>query len=129
MDSIANMLITIKNGGNAGKKSVFVPHSRYKADIARALFQEGYIKAYAHKKMKNGDQLEIDLMYSKDDTPRINQVKRVSKSSRRLYAGVKDIQSVKQGRGAVFFSTPKGILTGEQARKEHVGGEILFEIW
>jgi len=128
MDKIADMLVAIKNGGNAGKKSVDVPYSGYRMDIARALFQEGYIKSYTQKKLKSGDALEIDLLY-KNNTPRITQVKRISKPSRRLYTNAKHIESVKQGFGAVFVSTPKGILTGKQARKEMVGGELLFEIW
>lgn len=128
MDKIADMLVTIKNGGRAGKTSVSIPYSAYKADIARALFGEGYIKSYTQKKLKKGDQLEIDILYTKNK-PRITEVKRISKPSRRLYTGVKSISPVKQGFGAVFLSTPKGIMTGKQAQKEMVGGEILFEIW
>jgi len=127
MDKIGDMLVNIKNGGNAGKKTVYIPYSGYKMNIARALFQEGYIKSYSQKDTKKGDILEVDLLY-KDEKPRITQVKRISKPSRRLYTNVKDIASVKQGHGSVFLSTPKGILTGKQAKKELVGGEILFEI-
>ena len=128
MDKIADMLVTIKNGGNAKKQSVTVPYSGYKASIARALFQEGYIKAYTQKDGNKGNILEIDLMYSKENKPRISQVKRISKPSRRLYTNAKNISVVKQGYGKVFISTPKGILTGDQAKKEMVGGELLFEI-
>ena len=128
MDKIADMLIAIKNAGNAGKETLSLPYSHYKADIARALFGEGYIKSYSQKKMKKGDQLEIDIMYKKDGSPRITEVKRISKPSRRLYTGVKGIYSVKQGFGSLFLSTPKGIMTGEKARKEMVGEEMLFEI-
>jgi small subunit ribosomal protein S8 len=128
MDKIADMLVAIKNAGNAGKDTVSVPYSRYKADIARALFAEGYIKSYSQKKMKKGDRLEIDVLYKKDNSPRISYVKRISKPSRRLYASTKDIYVVKQGFGSLFLSTPKGIMTGKVARKEMVGGELLFEI-
>ncbi|MCI5050692.1 MAG: 30S ribosomal protein S8 [Candidatus Pacebacteria bacterium] len=128
MDKIGDMLVMIKNGGAAGKKSVHIPYSGYKMNIARALFQEGYIKSYVQKNTKKGDVLEIDLL-EKDGKPKINQVQRVSKPSRRLYTNAKHITSVKQGHGSVFLSTPKGILTGKAAKKEHVGGEILFEIW
>ncbi len=127
MDKIGDMLVTIKNGGNAGKKSVSIPFSGYKMNIARALFQEGYIKSYSQENTAKGDVLEIDLVY-KDNKPKISQVKRISKPSRRLYTNVKGIKPVKQGQGSVFLSTPKGILTGKQAKKEQVGGEILFEI-
>lgn len=128
MDKLSDMLITIKNGGRVGKENVTVPYSRYKADIARSLFQEGYIKSYEKKDMKKGSVLVVDLLY-KNNKPRITDVKRVSKPSRRLYASVKDITSVRQGSGSVFLSTPKGVITGKTARKEMVGGELLFEIW
>jgi len=129
MDKIGDMLTIIKNGGNAGKASVLVPFSGYKMNVARALFTEGYIKSYSQKKMTKGaDALEIDILY-KENKPRITQVKRISKPSRRLYTGQKNIDPVKQGFGAVFLSTPKGIMTGAAAKAENVGGEILFEIW
>ncbi len=128
MDKIADMLVAIKNAGNAGKTTLTVPYSNYRADIARALFQEGYIKSYSEKKMKKGNQLEIDILYKKDKTPRITFVKRVSKPSRRLYTGNKGIYTVKQGFGSLFLSTPKGIMTGKTAKTEMVGGELLFEI-
>ena len=128
MDKIADMLVAIKNAGNAGKETLLLPYSNYRADIARALFQGGYIKSYSRKKMKKGDKLEIDLLYRKDNSPRISYVKRISKPSRRLYTGVKGIYPVKQGFGTLFLSTPKGILSGKEAKKEMVGGEILFEI-
>jgi small subunit ribosomal protein S8 len=127
MDKIGDMLVAIKNGGNAGKKTVNIPYSGYKMNIVRALFQEGYIKSYSQKDTKNGDILEVDLLY-KEGNPRITQVKRISKPSRRLYTNMKDIKTVKQGFGSVFLSTPKGIMTGKLAKKEQVGGEILFEI-
>lgn len=128
MDKIADMLVAIKNAGNAGKESLMIPYSNYRADIARALFQAGYVKSYSQKKMKKGDLLEIDVLYKKDKSPRISYVKRISKPSRRLYTGTKGIYTVRQGFGTLFLSTPKGILTGDEAKKEMVGGEILFEI-
>jgi small subunit ribosomal protein S8 len=128
MDKIADMLIAIKNAGNAGKETLLLPYSNYRANIARALFQAGYIKSYSQKKMKKGDKLEIDILYKKDQSPKITYVKRISKPSRRLYMGVREIYPVKQGFGSLFLSTPKGILTGDEAKKEMVGGEILFEI-
>lgn len=127
MDPIANMLIAIKNAGLVNKASVVVPHSKMKEAIASVLKEEGYIKTYKVE----GDAkktLEIVLEY-KGNTPRVTDVKRVSKSSKRIYTGVKDIASVKYGHGCAVLSTPKGILTDKLARKEMVGGEILFTIW
>lgn len=128
MDHISNMLITLKNGGNAGKTTVTVPFSKLKGEIAKTLFNAGYVASYAKKSRKKGDVLELGVVYN-DAGPRIHDVKRVSKSSRRVYCGVADVMPVKHGRGLVVLSTPKGIKTGDEARKEHVGGEVLFEIW
>jgi small subunit ribosomal protein S8 len=128
MDKIANMLISLKNGGSAGKETVMVPFSKLTGEIAKTLFNAGYIASYAKKSRAKGDVLELGVSYV-DTQPKIHDVKRVSKSSRRVYIGVHDVKSVKNGRGLLVLSTPKGILTGDQARKEHVGGEALFEIW
>jgi small subunit ribosomal protein S8 len=127
MDPIANMLIAIKNAGSVKKASVVVPHSKMKEAIASVLKEEGYIKTYK----VDGDikkTLEIVLEY-KGGSPRVTDVKRVSKSSKRVYAGVKGIAPVKYGHGLRVLSTPKGILTDKLARKEMVGGEVLFTIW
>ena len=129
MDTIANMLISIKNGGLANKDFVVVPYSLYKKEIARALFDSGYISSFDEKKREKGNLLEIGVAYSAPKIPKIKGIKRVSKSSRRIYIGFKNIKSVKHGHGDLFLSTPKGILTGRQAKKELVGGERLFEIW
>lgn len=127
MDPIANMLIAIKNAGLVKKATVTVPHSKMKEAIASLLKEEGYIKTYKAE----GDAkktLEIVLEY-KGATPRVTDVKRISKSSKRVYAGVKDIAPVKYGHGLRVLTTPKGIMTDKLARKEMVGGEVLFTIW
>lgn len=127
MDQIANMLIAIKNAGAVKKATVVVPHSIMKEAIAALLKEEGYIKTYK----VDGDvkkTLEIVLEY-KGALPRVTDVKRVSKSSKRVYTGVKGITPVKYGHGLSVLSTPKGIMTDKLARKEMVGGEILFTIW
>lgn len=128
MDTTANMLISLKNGGNAGKQTIFVPFSKFSSEIAKTLFQAGFIASYAKKSRAKGDVLELGIHYHQSQ-PKITDVRRVSKSSRRVYLGVQDVKPVKNGRGLLVLSTPKGILTGEQARAEHVGGEALFEIW
>ncbi len=122
------MLITLKHGGIAGKSTVTVPYSVYKASIAKVLLDKGYIKAFEKKAREKGDLLEMTLAYT-NDQPRITGVKRISKSSRRVYMPVKNIKNVKFGFGMVVLSTPKGILAGQDAQKEQVGGEVLFEIW
>jgi small subunit ribosomal protein S8 len=129
MDVLSNMLVAIKNAGNAGKKEVVSPYSKYKHSVCEALARLGYIDA-VHKKTAKGGFSELVIELAKDGgNPKIKGVKRVSKPSRRLYAGVTTIKSVRNGFGVVVLSTPKGILGGEEAKKEQVGGELLFEIW
>jgi small subunit ribosomal protein S8 len=128
MDRISNLLIALKNGGNAKRPTATVPFSKLQASIAKVLFDAGYIASYSKKAQNGHDVLELGIAYVQDK-PRINDVKRISKPSRRLYAGAHQIRTVKSGHGILVLSTPKGILTGDQAKSEHVGGETLFEIW
>ena len=127
MDQIANMLIAIKNGGLVNKASVILPSSKVKVGILELLKKEGYIKTY-HVESGVKPTVEVVLEYSKG-TSRINGVARVSKQSKRVYTGVKEITPFKYGHGMTVLSTPKGILSDKQARKEQVGGELLFTIW
>jgi small subunit ribosomal protein S8 len=129
MDTIANMLSGIKNAGKAKKETVIIPFSAFKQELAKSLVEAGYLKAQHTTKIGAHQGLELVLMYDKDGEATIVDVKRISKPSKRVYVGVKDIRPVKFGSGSLFLSTPKGILTDKQARKELVGGEALFEIW
>lgn len=128
MDSISNMLIVMKNGSLAGKESVLLPYSKMKNAIAECLKKEGYVANVAKKIRKDQPVLEVSLMYV-DSKPKVTEVERISKQSRRVYFGMKDIHTVRNGSGLLVLSTPKGILSGKQARKEQVGGEALFRIW
>ena len=128
MDSIANMLIVMKNGSLAGKESVFLPYSKMKNAIALCLKKEGYVSNISRKVMKDQPLLEIELIYI-DKKPKITEVERISKQSRRVYFRMKDIHKVRSGSGLLVLSTPKGILSGKEARKEQVGGEALFRVW
>ena len=118
----------MKNGSLAGKEFVSFPYSKFKNAIAECLKKEGYVSEYA-KKVKTGiPVLEVKLIY-KDKKPKITEVERISKQSRRVYFGMKDIHSVRNGSGLLVLSTPKGILSGKEARKAQVGGEALFRVW
>ena len=128
MDSISNMIIVMKNGSIAGKESVAVPYSKMKNAIALCLKKEGYVTEISKKVKKGQPLLEMGLVYV-DKKPKITEVERVSKQSRRVYFGMKDIHSVRNGTGLLVLSTPKGIMSGKEARKEQVGGEALFRIW
>jgi len=128
MDQIANMINMIKNAGSAEHELVVVSFSKIKQAIADCLLKEGYISSVSKKTKKGFPVLEIGIAY-KDGSPKITGVERVSKSSCRVYKGVKDIRPTRNGSGLTVFSTPKGILTDKMARKEMVGGEVLFKIW
>jgi len=118
----------MKNGSLAGKESVFFPYSKMKNAIGECLKKEGYISEISKKVKKGQPTLEVELIYT-DKKPRITEVERISKQSRRVYFGMKDIHSVRNGTGLLVLSTPKGILSGKEARKEQVGGEALFRVW
>lgn len=128
MDSISNMLIMMKNASLAGKELVVMPYSNVKLAIGECLVKEGYIKNISKKIKKDFPVLEIELIYT-DKKPKITGVERVSKQSRRVYFKMKDIHTVRGNSGLLVLSTPKGILSGKNARKEQVGGEALFKIW
>ncbi len=126
-DPIAAMITMIKNASHAGKTTVTVPHSKVKESIVDCLKRSGFVADY-EKKIRH-ERPFLDITVAAKNGTRINDVTRVSKPSRRMYKGVKEIRMYKNGAGIFIFSTPKGILTDKEARKEMVGGEILFSIW
>lgn len=128
-DTIADFIIGIKNAGAAGKVSATIPYSQMKMDIAKILEREKYINGFEKQGRKTGKVIEVMIKYGEDQEPRVQGVKRVSKPSRRIYVGKDDIKPVKQGYGLVILSTPEGVMTGSDAQKKGIGGEVLFEIW
>ncbi len=127
-DPIADLLVRIKNAGNTGLPSTIIPYSQLKFEIASLLQKEGYIGSVSKKGKKAKKVIEVSIAYT-NKKPRIADAARVSKPSRRVYMGVHDIKPVRHGYGLLVLSTPKGIMTDKEARKEHVGGEALFKIW
>lgn len=128
-DPIADMLIRIKNGSRAKKETVLIPYSQLRFSIAQILLREGYLSSVTKRLRKASRLLEVGLVYEGNGSPRVTDVERVSKSSKRVYVGVREVRRVKYGHGVMVLSTPKGLLTGDEARKEHVGGEVMFKIW
>ncbi len=128
MDPVGNMLVQLRNAGTVGGETVLVPYSKLKHAIANVLLKKGYVASVARRGKKDGRILEIGVKYEGGKS-RIRGTARVSRVSRRMYMGVRDIKPVRQGYGDVILSTPKGILTGKDARKDKVGGEVLFKIW
>lgn len=128
-DPVADLINRLKNAGAVKHASVSIPFSNLKLAIAEKLKDAGYVKAIEKKGKKIKKTLDIVLKYNDAGVPVINGVKRISKPGRRLYKSVHEIMPVKYGHGALILSTPSGIKTDKEARKEKVGGEALFEIW
>lgn len=127
-DPVADMLNRLTTGAKAEKTSVEVPHSKLREAIASVLKNEGFIKDFEKKGKKIGKTLDIQIAYVKDNS-KIQGVERISRPSRRMYYGLADIKSVKYGKGRLILSTSKGIMTGDEAKKNKLGGEPLFKIW
>lgn len=127
-DSISNFIIKLKNGGIAKQETVFFPYSKLVNAVAEVLKSEGFIAEIDKKGKKVSKSIELTLRYV-DGQSAIKGVKRVSKPSKRIYYGTQALRPVRNGFGRLILSTPKGILTDKQARKEKIGGEALFEIW
>jgi small subunit ribosomal protein S8 len=106
-----------------------MPFSNFKFAIAEKLKEAGYVKSIEKKGKKVKKTLDITLKYDSEGVHVIKGVKRVSKPGRRMYKGAAEINPVRYGFGALILSTPKGIKTDKEARKEKIGGETLFEIW
>ena len=128
-DPIADMLTRIRNGGKARLLRVQLPESRMKREIARVLYERGYIDGFTSDGDPKKPKLSIDIRYNERSQPIIERIERVSKPGCRVYVGSGDIPTIRNGLGMAILSTPKGILTGEEAREAHVGGEILAKIW
>lgn len=128
-DPIGDLINQIKNAGAVKKATVSVPFSNFKLSIAEKLKAEGWVKGVEKKGKKVKKTLDITIKYNEDGKAFIQGVKRVSKPGRRIYRGFEDVIPVKYGFGALILSTPKGIKTDKEAKKEKIGGEALFQIW
>jgi len=123
-----DLLARIKNAEMAKKGTVLAPFSRMDYEIAKVLTESGYIRDAQKKTVHKQDFLEIKIAY-KDQTPAIKDFRVFSKPSRKIYFGYRDIKPVKNGYGLAILSTPKGIMSNIEARRNKVGGEYLFQVW
>jgi len=128
-DPIADYLTRIRNGIQAGHDAVVVPASKIKERISVILKQEGYIHSYKAVEHEGRNYLILNLKYVKEKENVIHGLRRISKPGLRVYAGVKEIPEVNGGLGITILSTPQGILSGKDAKKQNVGGEILATVW
>ncbi len=128
-DPLGDMLTRIRNAQARGKSTVATPASKLRAWVLDVLASEGYIRGYERASTENGQgELVISLKYYEGE-PVIREVKRVSKPGRRVYMGVKDIPSVRNGLGVSIISTPKGVMSDANARAANVGGEVLCTVF
>lgn len=128
VDPIADMLNRMVNAQAVQKETVEVPFSQVKYAIAKILEQRRFVKHVDFKGKRTRKVIEIDLRYQQGE-PKIIGVKRMSRPGQRHYASSQEIKRVKNGQGLAVISTSKGLMTDQEARKENVGGEILFAIW
>jgi small subunit ribosomal protein S8 len=128
-DPIADMLTRIRNALMAHKPSVSVPGSKLKLAIAELLREEGYVDGVAFEDDTQQGYISLTLRYWQDQIPAIAGLRRVSSPGRRIYVKASDIPKVLGGLGICILSTSKGILTGYEAARQNVGGELLCEVW
>ena len=128
-DPVADFLTRIRNAHGARHQKMDVPASRLKAEIARILKEEGYISNVKPVEEEGRQLLRVYLKYGVNNEAAIRDLKRVSKPGCRVYVGKDEIRRVQGGLGISIITTPRGVMTGRQARREGVGGEILCEVW
>jgi len=128
-DPVADFLARIRNAIRARHQKLDVPASKLKTEIARILKEEGYIANYKVAEEGVKKVIKIYLKYGPNNSPVITKIERISRPGCRVYVGRDEIRRVQGGLGISIMTTPKGVMTGRQARREGVGGEILCEVW
>lgn len=129
MDTVGDFITRIRNAGHAKHEKVDIPSSNLRVGIASALKDAGYIRTF--KVARDGKQgvMRVYLKYNTEGTHIINRIHRISRPGRRRYVKASDVPKVRSGYGVAVLSTNRGIMSGEQAVKENVGGEILLQVW
>lgn len=128
-DPVADFLTRIRNSIRARHQKLDVPASKLKSEIARILKEEGYIANYKPTEENGQKVLRVYLKYGANNEAAIRDLQRVSRPGCRVYLGRDEIRRVQGGLGISIMTTPKGVMTGRQARREGVGGEVLCEVW
>ena len=127
-DQIADLITRIRNAIMVGKNEISVPTSKLKVAVSESLKKAGYIAEYQIEEAKPRGILRVTIN-AVGANPRITEIKKISKPGRRVYSAAADIPTVKSGRGIVLVSTNKGIMTGSEAKKQRLGGEILIKVY
>ena len=128
-DPIADFLTRVRNSSNSRNRRAVMPSSRAKVALAKILAEEGFISGYSVTGDDARPNLIIGMKYSDKGQPVITGIERVSRPGRRMYTGFRKIPLVRSGLGINIVSTPKGVMSGSQARRERVGGEIMCNVW
>jgi small subunit ribosomal protein S8 len=128
-DPIADFLTRIRNGARADHDAVEMPASEFKAELARILREQGYIEDFSVEPARVGRVLRVQLRYTDDRKPVIQGLQRVSKPGRRRYVAARDVPKVQGGMGTAIISTSRGVMTGHDARRAGVGGELVAKVW
>jgi small subunit ribosomal protein S8 len=131
-DPIADFLTRVRNGANASHDSVLIPSSKLKRELARILKEQGYIDGYdieAANADHPGEQIRVKLKYTGNRKPVIQGIQRVSRPGQRTYVDHAHIPKIEGGLGTAIISTSKGVMTGHEARRAGVGGEVVARVW
>ena len=128
-DPIADFLTRIRNGLRADHDEVEMPASAFKTEIARILTEQGYVESYETDSGRVGKVLRVKLKYTEDRKPVITGIERLSKPGRRHYVNAAEVPRIYGGMGTAIMSTSKGVMTGHDARREGVGGELVARVW
>lgn len=127
-DQIADLLTRIRNAVLVGKNEILVPTSKLKAGVAEVLAKNGYIASFEIQEGKPRGILKITIN-EEGQNAKINEITKVSKPGQRVYSAADDLPTIKSGRGMIIVSTSKGLMTGREAKKNRLGGEILVRVW
>jgi small subunit ribosomal protein S8 len=128
-DPIADFLTRVRNGLIADHDEVEMPASKFKAELARILREQGYIEDFSVEPARVGRVLRVRLKYTDNRRPVITGMERVSKPGRRRYVGAEEVPKVLGGMGTAIVSTSRGVMTGHDARRHRVGGELVARVW
>ena len=127
-DQIADLITRIRNAVQVGKTEILVPTSKLKVAVVELLVKNGYLSSFDIIEGEPRGMLHV-VINEPGTAAKVSEITKISKPGRRVYSAVADIPTVKSGRGMVIISTSKGLMTGRDAKKNHLGGEILIKVW
>ena len=127
-DQVADLITRIRNAVSVGKNEILVPTSKLKAGVVEVLAKNGYLAGFEIEDAKPRGMLKV-MINEAGTNAKINEIAKVSKPGRRVYSSADELPVVKSGRGMIIVSTSKGLMTGREAKKNRLGGEILVKVW